>query len=72
MDFSTELPHEVNVVLVLFRSNRVKIVSQQHTVRVCPRTQTQQKLTEFHGCSIAALPSQDVDIFDQTLTKSLV
>ena len=72
MDLSTELSHEVDVALVLFRSNRVKIVSEQHTVRVCPRTQPQQKLTELHGCSIATLPSQDVDIFYQTLTKSLV
>lgn len=64
MDLSTELPHEVDISLVLLRPYRVEIIPEQNTVRVLLWTQAKQQFTKLHCCSIAALSTQYIDVLN--------
>lgn len=72
VDLSAELPNKLNILVILFGSDRVEVIPQQNTIRVFLRAQAQKQLAKLHSGSIAAFSAQNINVLDQTFAEYFV
>ena len=72
MHFSAKLPQKVDVAFEFFASDRVKIISQQHTIGILPRAESEQEFAKFEGSSVTTFAAQYIDVLKQALTECLI